>query len=566
MARLSRARWVPGSGLVAVLVVGAAAVLPYLSTLGGYFLGDDFGLIRLLSPKPPLHFLTLFAAPWTETLYGDPADELRPLLALSYQLDARWGAAWPVGYHATSIALHALNALLVAALARGAARVSVPAAAFAGALFAVLPIHAETVAWISGRADSVPTLFYLSSLLAYAWWRRTGTAWLYCCSLGVYLLAVFSKQSTITMVATLVMFDVLVERRRLLPCWPAVRPYLPFAALTAGYLVLRYVLFGNAIREPTVGAGTFLSFDRVQALHLELLAFGAEVLPRGRFFTRAINAAAAAAVALALLAVWGDLRAARSGGSHRIRGRSLYFGPGWWLVSTAPLLVTYTSPRHLYLASAGVAVAVGVALDAWWGARRRPWRAVGVLGAGGLIFAYVHQSGLAVAEWNASAAVSQRIGADVEHQAGAVASGSLLVLGAPARRAAAGRVTWVWGYALPYALQPPFTSPGVLRRVFVVAPPRLWCCAEGPDGTLRAWWLEETRRAIRAWSEQPEARPVVALLWDPRTGALVRRSDAESPSLRGQVLGLAGAETAGELCTRLRAILGSVGDRVDASC
>src|SRR5262249_11955580 len=157
--------------------------------------------------------------------------------------------------------------------------------------------------------------------LAYAWWRRTGRAWLYWTSLGVFLLAVFSKQSAITMVATLVWFDVLVERRRLLPSWPAVGPYLPFAGLTAGYLVLRYVLFGNAIREPTVGAGTFLSFDRVQALHLELLAFGAEVLPRGRYYTRAINGAAAGAVALALLAVWADLRAARSGGSHPVRGR-----------------------------------------------------------------------------------------------------------------------------------------------------------------------------------------------------------------------------------------------------
>jgi hypothetical protein len=189
-----------------------------------------------------------------------------------------------------------------------------------------------------------------------------------------------------------------------------------------------------------------------------------------------------------------------------------------------------------------------------------------VLGGAGLLLAYVHQSGVAVAEWNASAAVSWRIGAEVARQAGEVAPGSLLVLGAPARRAGAGRDTWVWGYALPFALQPPFASPDVLERVFVVAPPRLWCCAEAPDGTLRAWWLEETRRAIRAWSGQSEARPVVALVWDPRTGALVRRSDAEDPLLRGQILGLAGSETAGELCARLRAILGSVGERVDVSC
>lgn len=157
---------------IAALAVAAAAILPLLSTLDAYFIADDFGLIQLFSNKPPLHFLTLFTTPWTETIYGPPADELRPTVQLSYQIDSLWGAGNPFGYHLGSIALHTANALLVLAIARGLARLPWPAATFAGMVFALMPVQAEVGAWISGRADSIPAAFYLGSLLAYGLWRR----------------------------------------------------------------------------------------------------------------------------------------------------------------------------------------------------------------------------------------------------------------------------------------------------------------------------------------------------------------------------------------------------------
>ncbi len=44
----------------AVLTMGFAAALPFLSTLKSYFIGDDFGLVQLFSDVAPLHFLSLF--------------------------------------------------------------------------------------------------------------------------------------------------------------------------------------------------------------------------------------------------------------------------------------------------------------------------------------------------------------------------------------------------------------------------------------------------------------------------------------------------------------------------
>jgi hypothetical protein len=215
------------------LAVSLAATLPFVSGLRGYFLSDDFGLVQLFSRQPAWHVLSLFTRSWVEGIYGYAADELRPTVALSYQLDSLWGAASPLAYHATNVVLHVLSALVVLAVARSAARLTLAAAAFAAGVFAVWPIHAETVAWISGRADSVPGLLYLSAFLAYAAWRRAGAGALYAACLGLAVLALYSKQSAITLTASFLAYDLLVAGA------PGHRGASPRGACEPGYAPTR---------------------------------------------------------------------------------------------------------------------------------------------------------------------------------------------------------------------------------------------------------------------------------------------------------------------------------------
>ena len=106
--------------------------------------------------------------------------------------------------------MHAINAWLVMAIARRAAGLSVAAAAFAGIVFALLPVHTESVAWITGRVDSMPALFYLATFLVYVAFRQRPRASTYLWSLVLFFIALFTKQNTITMVATLAAYDVIV--------------------------------------------------------------------------------------------------------------------------------------------------------------------------------------------------------------------------------------------------------------------------------------------------------------------------------------------------------------------
>src|SRR5262249_2074546 len=149
---------------------------------------------------------------WTDAIYGEVADELRPTVALAFQFSSQWGSASPLAYHFTNIAIHALNCVLVFAIARLIARLTLPASAFSASLFAVLPIHGETLGWLQGMSDSIPALFYLATFLLYARWRQVGGRWLYGASCASFFLALFSKQSAITMLMTLIAYDASANR------------------------------------------------------------------------------------------------------------------------------------------------------------------------------------------------------------------------------------------------------------------------------------------------------------------------------------------------------------------
>ncbi len=120
----------------------------------------------------------------------------------------------PAGYHATNIALHAINAVLltqlgVDVLARpvGSVRAEVAArspwtlwiAAAIGALFFALhPLRVESVTWITERRDVLSGMFYLATLLAFVRFADTGKRRWYVSSNVLFLLALLSKGTAVT--------------------------------------------------------------------------------------------------------------------------------------------------------------------------------------------------------------------------------------------------------------------------------------------------------------------------------------------------------------------------------
>src|SRR5215467_1778125 len=173
-----------GAALLVALVAGAA----YAATLGYELVWDDSLLIQ---DSWRLHYwgqlpTLLVSQFWSEV--GQASHYYRPLVTLSFFLDMQvWGLR-PFGFHLTSVLAHVAVTLAVLAVARRL--MDGELAPMIGALvFALHPLHTESVSFVSGRTDILAAAFFLLALLAYDRGRDEGrwgwSAW----SLVAYLLA-----------------------------------------------------------------------------------------------------------------------------------------------------------------------------------------------------------------------------------------------------------------------------------------------------------------------------------------------------------------------------------------
>jgi len=530
-----------GARLAAALVIVVAAVALYAPTIDDYFVQDDFGVVALFSQRSLANVPKWFVSPWTEDIWGYVPDEIRPFPAISYVVASWFGATAPEPNHIMNIGLHALNGLLVMWIAEAAAGVALVPAMVAGVVFVLLPIQAESVAWVTGRVDSLPACLYFAAFLFYVRWRHGAGRSRYWWSLAVFFAALFTKQNTITLGPALVVFDVIVDRRRVELSWRWLRPYVPYALLTAGFLLLRYGLFHEVARESTLTSQRFQEFLVDASRHLVRLVFGGPGVRRWAVRDTAIIGAAAIVVA----AIASRFRRERA-----VRWRAaLYFGIVWLLLGIAPILVSgYYSPRHMYLAALGWAVTIGIAMDAVWSFDpHRVARRIAVVAAAALAIAYAMQLRGVVREWGDAAAISRAAVTQIEHEAMTAPPGTLLIAGVPRSS---------WAFAVPFSVRPPFTARNVTDRMFVISDTFDHCC----DAAL---WNEYTRHALQGWHARADRPPVIALYWNPRTGRMSRVTDRDDPQLRTLVNVLLDIKGRPALDSAVRALLSDyVGLRV----
>jgi len=135
----------------------------YLPLIEARFI--TFDDISYLTDNPKVRAgLTWDGVRWAFT--QSHAANWHPLSWLSHMLDCQLYGLKPAGHHLTSLLFHTANTLLLFALLKrltGAFWRS----AFVAALFALHPLHVESVAWVAERKDVLSTFFFLLTLLAY---------------------------------------------------------------------------------------------------------------------------------------------------------------------------------------------------------------------------------------------------------------------------------------------------------------------------------------------------------------------------------------------------------------
>lgn len=175
-----------------------------------------------------------------------------PLTWYSYMLDVELFGVSAAHMHGMNLLIHLLNCLLLFALIKRL--LSLDAALIASLVFAIHPLHVETVAWISQRKELLSFFFILLSAHGYLSYRRRGERWHYLASLGAFCCALMSKPMAVSFPVLLILLDYWP-----LQAWPDlkdkshVRRYvlekLPFVVLAAVACVLALVAHSFAIVE-----------------------------------------------------------------------------------------------------------------------------------------------------------------------------------------------------------------------------------------------------------------------------------------------------------------------------
>ncbi|MFZ0962164.1 MAG: tetratricopeptide repeat protein [Terriglobia bacterium] len=363
------------------------AVLPYVNTLqNGYVYDDNNEVLTNPYIRSFAHVGDIFSTRILAHLGARGATNYyRPISILGFLLCYKLFGLLPYGFHLASLLLNALIVCLLFGLTQRLFHDQRWAFA-AAAIFALHPIHTESVAWISGVTDPELALFYLGAFwffLASARPQGSRSEWAQLGMVGSFILALLSKEQAVTLPLTAMIYEHFYRGDRAGTTWrQKASRYGSLWLLVAAYVLFRIRFFGafapvqltrnvswyEAILSAAPLAGLYL-WKMIWPVHLiAYYAFHKSVTPLDPCVLAGV--AALALCALALVILWR-------------RHRRVSFGFIWFFINIAPVLNSrWLGPnvfteRYLYLPSVGLCwVAAWGILQVWaWTAPRpRAWR------------------------------------------------------------------------------------------------------------------------------------------------------------------------------------------------
>ena len=135
-----------------------------------------------------------------------------PLTTISHMLDCQLYGLSAGGHHFTNVLLHTIAVLLLFRVLRVATGALWPSA-FVAALFAIHPLHVESVAWVSERKDVLSAVFFMLTLAAYVRYAVAPSLGRYFVVAMIFALGLMSKPMLVTVPFVLLLLDYWPLRR-----------------------------------------------------------------------------------------------------------------------------------------------------------------------------------------------------------------------------------------------------------------------------------------------------------------------------------------------------------------
>ena len=186
--------------VLALVALGLLVVVCYLPAMlwGGFVWDDD-----LCIEVDPVRDVSGLWQIWFAPSALEEEGHYWPLVYTTFWLEHKLWGFDPTGYHIVNVLLHLANALLLWHLLR---RLAVPGAWMVAAVFALHPLHVESVAWVIERKDVLSGLFYFAAVLVYMRFVEMPSRGRYACSLALYAAGMLSKSIVVTLPVALLIW------------------------------------------------------------------------------------------------------------------------------------------------------------------------------------------------------------------------------------------------------------------------------------------------------------------------------------------------------------------------
>ena len=385
------ARWTNGLLLAFLLAI---AVLPYLNTLRNFFVYDDTNQVV---ENPYLqnyhHLKEIFTTPVWSFLGGDyHHNYYRPLMLFGYLLCRQLFGPRPLAFHLVNVLLNLLVVLLLFLVTRRMFNDRSLALVAAG-LFALHPIHSESVAWIAAVTDLQLTFFYLLTFWFFLGLARVSGRKLVLSELSMlmsFALALLAKEPAVTLAVLATLYEHFCrEDRKQTSLEAKLWRYAPLWLVVVVYLIVRANFVGglsSRVQRPDMGLNAIIlsavalagQYVRKLFWPAKLCVFYAFHMSTSFSDPRVVGGAAAlAGLAFLFVFFWN-------------RVRLVSFGLLFFFLNLVPVLnarwmaANVFAERYLYLPSIGFCWVMGWAGTALWKTATRHsvgWRALLVVSA-----------------------------------------------------------------------------------------------------------------------------------------------------------------------------------------
>ena len=351
-------RW-SGNEVIAALVLAAMVFASYVPAILGGFVWDD----SVFTDEPLVREWNGIWRIWSSPGEIKNEGHYWPLVYSSFWLEHKLWGFTPIGYHVVNVLLHGLICLL---LWRLMLALAVPGAWLIAAVFAVHPLHVESVAWVIERKDLLSGLFYLAAIWVWLRFMNDPKWGRYLLALGLFAAAMLSKSIAVTLPVALA---ILLWWKKGGLTWMDARRLAPFFGIAA-FIALADLQFYQGREEVSLDYSLverLLIASRALWFYVGKLAWPTDLAVIYPLWDVRAGSLVAWAWPVAAFALGAGLWLCR----HRI-GRGPLVGISYFAVTLAPVLgfvdygymqFAFVADRYQYLAGIGViAVVVGAAV------------------------------------------------------------------------------------------------------------------------------------------------------------------------------------------------------------